>query len=255
MGLIANRSIQKFVLGTQFGASASYKFREIESPYSLNSNRFFGGFSKEFGTPAGYHAPYSIVQPLSDGGITGVGSATGSGTATGYAGRFMTADGSATGSGSANVDAVTNIIADGSATGSGSADVGGVVNIVADGSASGSGSVDMGAIINLLASGSASGSGSVTLTALANIIAEGGGGSELSPENLASSLLDEADIETGYSMREALRLILSSAAGKLSGAETTTITIKNVVDDKNRIVATVDANGNRTSVTYDVSDS
>lgn len=188
MGLIANRSIQGFVLGTQFGASASYKFREIESPNSLNSNRFFGGFSKEFGTPAGYHAPYSIVQPLSDGGITGVGSATGSGDATGYAGRFMTADGSASGSGTANVDAVTNIIASGSAEGSGTAEIGGVVNIVASGSALGDGSADMGAIINLLASGSASGSGTGTLTATANIVAEGGGGTELSPTNLAEAV-------------------------------------------------------------------
>jgi hypothetical protein len=78
---------------------------------------------------------------------------------------------------------------------------------------------------------------------------------ELSPENLAAQLLDNNDIETNYSMREALRLIMSSLAGKLSGAETTTVTIRNVTDDKSRIVATVDSNGNRTSVTYDVSDS
>lgn len=252
MGLIANRSIQKFILGTQFGASASYKFREIESPNSLNSNRFFGGFSKEFGTPAGYHPPYTIVLPLSDGGITGTGTATGSGTASGYAGRFFTAVGSALGSGSANVDAVTNIIASGSATGSGDATIGGVVNIVASGSALGDGSVDMGAIINLLASGSALGSGSVTLIATANIIAEGGGVAELSSEGLAQSLLDSQEVEANHTVRESLRLILSAVAGKLSGAETTTVAIRNVTDTKNRIVATVDANGNRTAVTYDV---
>lgn len=77
--------------------------------------------------------------------------------------------------------------------------------------------------------------------------------STLSPEGLAASLMDNNDIETGYSMREALRLILSSVSGKLSGAGTVTITIRNVPDDKDRIIATVDSNGNRTSVTYDVS--
>lgn len=96
--------------------------------------------------------------------------------------------------------------------------------------------------------------GSTNLTGIGRLEAAILPFTELSPEGLASSLLDSSDIETGYSMREALRLILSSAAGKLSGAETTTITIRNVPDSKNRIVATVDSNGNRTAVTYDVSD-
>lgn len=76
----------------------------------------------------------------------------------------------------------------------------------------------------------------------------------LSPQGLAEALLENNDIETGYNLKEALRLILASVAGKLSGAETTTITIRNVPDSKNRIVATVDSNGNRTAVTYDVGD-
>jgi hypothetical protein len=77
---------------------------------------------------------------------------------------------------------------------------------------------------------------------------------ELSPQNLASQLLDESDIETGVSMRESLRLIIAALAGKLSGAPGTTITIRNVGDTKDRIIATVDSNGNRSSVTYDVGD-
>lgn len=76
-----------------------------------------------------------------------------------------------------------------------------------------------------------------------------GGGAVLT----ANEILDNQSIETGFSMRESLRLILSSLAGKISGAETTTVTIRNVVDDKNRIVATVDTSGNRTGLTYDVS--
>lgn len=114
----------------------------------------------------------------------------------------------------------------------------------------------LGGIFPVTASGTLTitGAGTSFLTALAFMTADAGGATPLSPEGLSAELLDNQDIETGYSLREALRLVLSSVAGKVSGAETTTITFRNIVDDKNRIVATVDANGNRTSITYDVSD-
>jgi hypothetical protein len=70
----------------------------------------------------------------------------------------------------------------------------------------------------------------------------------------ADALLDRsAGIETGLTPRQAFRLIAAAVAGKLSGAATVTVTIKNAVaDDKNRIVATVDADGNRSAITYDL---
>lgn len=73
---------------------------------------------------------------------------------------------------------------------------------------------------------------------------------------LFTDVLDEPNsIEVGLTMREALRLILAATAGKVSGAAGTSITIRNAVaDSKDRIVATVDASGNRTAITYDVSD-
>lgn len=68
----------------------------------------------------------------------------------------------------------------------------------------------------------------------------------------ADALLDRANgVETSYTPRQALRLILSSLVGKLSGAATTTVAIRDVGDTKNRISATVDADGNRTAVTLD----
>jgi hypothetical protein len=71
---------------------------------------------------------------------------------------------------------------------------------------------------------------------------------------LAAAILDLADaIETGLTMRQALRLALSALAGKISGGGTTTETFRNAVaDSKNRIVATVDASGNRTAITTDL---
>ncbi len=48
-----------------------------------------------------------------------------------------------------------------------------------------------------------------------------------------------------------LDLFLAALAGPLSGAATTTVTIENPAGSKNRIVATVDSDGNRTAITYD----
>lgn len=68
----------------------------------------------------------------------------------------------------------------------------------------------------------------------------------------ADALLDRANgIETGVTLRQAQRLQLSANVGKLSGAATTTVSIRDTADSKNRIVATVDASGNRTAVTLD----
>ena len=60
-------------------------------------------------------------------------------------------------------------------------------------------------------------------------------------------------IEGSYSHAEVMRIILASLAGKLSGAAGATITIRDTGDTKDRIVATVDEYGNRTSVTIDES--
>lgn len=70
----------------------------------------------------------------------------------------------------------------------------------------------------------------------------------------ADALLDRANgVETGFSVRQAMRLMLASLAGKLSGAATTTVAIRDANDSKDRITATVDADGNRTAVTLDAS--
>jgi len=67
-------------------------------------------------------------------------------------------------------------------------------------------------------------------------------------------ILDLTDaIEAGLTPRQALRLITAASAGKVSGAATTSVTIRNAVaDSKDRIVATVDASGNRSAITTDL---
>lgn len=70
----------------------------------------------------------------------------------------------------------------------------------------------------------------------------------------ADALLDRASgVETNRTLRQSLRLILAALSGKLSGAATTTVTIRDTNDSKDRITATVDSDGNRTAVSYDVS--
>jgi len=55
-------------------------------------------------------------------------------------------------------------------------------------------------------------------------------------------------IETGYSLKQALRICLSALGGKVSGLPGSPV-FRDVGDTTNRITATTDANGNRTAVT------
>ena len=58
-------------------------------------------------------------------------------------------------------------------------------------------------------------------------------------------------IESGYTAEQILRLIASAVAGKVSGAETSNILFTGLDGTTTRIDATVDTNGNRTSITLD----
>jgi len=69
---------------------------------------------------------------------------------------------------------------------------------------------------------------------------------------VVEALLDEY-VEPNFSLRGSLRLILAAAAGKLL-EDGDTITIRDVNDSIDRIIATVDSSGNRLSVLTDTSD-
>ena len=99
-------------------------------------------------------------------------------------------------------------------------------------------------------------------TTNASLITSGTGTAQLSVSSgVASSILTNtaidnifdrsAGVETSWTLRQAMRIILSAVAGKLSGAATTTVAIRDMADTKDRISATVDADGNRTAVTRD----
>jgi hypothetical protein len=59
-------------------------------------------------------------------------------------------------------------------------------------------------------------------------------------------------IETGLNMQESMTLANAANAGKLSGAGTTEIAIRDAADTKDRINMTVDSSGNRTIRAVDV---
>jgi len=61
-------------------------------------------------------------------------------------------------------------------------------------------------------------------------------------------------VEGSITIEGALRAILAANAAKLTGADTTSIAIRDTGDTKDRILATVDSFGNRTAVTLDLSD-
>jgi hypothetical protein len=78
--------------------------------------------------------------------------------------------------------------------------------------------------------------------------------SRLSSSNYAAptTLLTETDgVETGLTLREALRIVLASAAGRRSGIGTGTELYRDFGNTKSRITMVFDGNGNTTSVTYD----
>jgi len=70
---------------------------------------------------------------------------------------------------------------------------------------------------------------------------------------LAADAVDKIHDDTigdgTLTFRQAARIEVAALAGELSGAATTTVTIRNVSDSADVIVATVDASGNRTATT------
>lgn len=61
------------------------------------------------------------------------------------------------------------------------------------------------------------------------------------------------EVEGDINVRDALRLILAATTGRASGAETTQMRFRDSENTKDRITATVDEFGNRSSVTLDPS--
>ena len=65
--------------------------------------------------------------------------------------------------------------------------------------------------------------------------------------------ITDQTVEGALTVQDSLKVILAAVSGKLSGAGTGTVTIRDTQDTLDRIVATTDDSGNRITVTLDLS--
>ena len=90
-------------------------------------------------------------------------------------------------------------------------------------------------------------------TQVARVGADGDTLETLSDE-IAAKMASSEVIEGTYTLKDAIRIILAFAAGKVSGGGTSSIKFRSTGDDVDRIQATVDSSGNRTAVTLNPND-
>ena len=83
------------------------------------------------------------------------------------------------------------------------------------------------------------------------VLASGGGLVPPTPEEVANAVWQHLT-EGTYTAEEVLRLITAAMAGKVTGADSSTIRFRDLADTKDRITAQVDDKGNRTALSYDV---
>jgi hypothetical protein len=240
--------------------------------------------SKLAGVPSGHLAPSSWVLPYKPGAMssfTNLVVTVTPGTLNLAAGVNISGDSTVT---------ITVNPADGqlivSAVGSTSITFNLAANLAGALSASGSTSFSftvnnatLGAIVDAVGAALVQFSNSATIRATGNLSGDITPFTELSPQSLSAAVwsalasaynapgtmgekLNDAGsaanpwtevIDGTYTASDLLKLIAASAAGELAGSPGGPILIKSVNGTTVRITATVDANGNRTGVTYDVS--
>lgn len=216
---------------------------------------------------------------MKSGGLGAIGTVSGAGTvAAGLSmGRALAASMSGAGAIAASLKSVVGMVGALSGSGSVSAALVGSTALAAALGGTGSLSAALGALSGMVAA--LSGSGSVAADLRGRLWMEAGITplTELSPEALAVAVwsavaasndaagtmgekLNDAGsasnpwtevIEGTYTAAELLRIMSAALAGELSGAGTTTITIKGVDGATDRITATVTTDGDRTALTLD----
>ncbi len=263
MALIGNYSILLKTPGRWLGGPTMSGERSNWNGTGESNNRFFSqtGFDRRESTPRGYRPPYTYQLPLYSGGLASVNQISGSATISGAnlaGGKNAEADlvgtGTVTNAALALIASLVSTIA-GAGGFQSNPELIGLIQAVA--TLTGTGAVttaQMSAEASLLATLVGVGTASnVNLNAKGNISADVTPFTELSPESLAAAILDKSNVESNLTVREALKLLSAVLAGEVSGGGTTTITFRSTDDTKDRVVATVDNDGNRTAITYDKS--
>ena len=208
---------------------------------------------EQVGLPHGYRSGYTWLLPQKDGALKSVNEAEGVASATyNIAGGK---NGSVTISGVASGTFTGQLVVSGSASISGAATVTANSFAALNGASTISGSATPTFAITAKAWGTTSISGAATVTATryatGTLEAEITPFTELSPTSLANAVWAQA-LEAGYTAEQMMRVMAAALAGEVSGAGTATVTIRDIGDTTDRIVASVDGSGNRTAVTLDV---
>jgi hypothetical protein len=211
--------------------------------------------SFKMGYPSGRKHPYSWGMPVKNGGMAAIFKAEG--VATVVSEIEGGKNGVGTSDGVATTSATLQLVVSGLGTSDGVATVTGTIYAskaavgTSDGVATVSGSTT--ALGWIMGSSDGVATTSIVSYATGKLSGSIAPAVELDASIFSTYLLDEQDVETGLTLRQALRLVTAASAGKISGASGTTVTIRNALaDDKDRVVATVDSNGNRTAITYDL---
>lgn len=220
----------------------------------------------------------TVLQPLDGGGMSMNTSASGDMTADLYPTRPMTIDLTGSGAFSAAASLVISMLADLSGSGSLTATINGRLDATVDFTGSSSFSAGMSGIAALVADLTGSGDLDATISAFGDmeidIVVTGTGlttanvgqavwaaiaasnndagtmGEKLNDAGSAANPWTEV-IESGYTAAQILRIIAASTAGKTTGAGTASMTFTGIDGTTDRIVGTMDNDGNRTNVTLD----
>jgi hypothetical protein len=213
------------------------------------------GYSPKSGIPSGHLHPSSWMLPMRAGGLSAHNNAQGVASWSGSiaAGRNL----AATFAGAATFTGTGQLVVSGSGSFAGVASFSGnvIAALAASGTFAGSASFSGAVVATGHMAGAFAGVASFTAVRYATGSLSGSFAPPVSLEaaGFSTYLLDEEDVETGLTLRQALRLVTAATAGKISGGGTATVTIRNAVaDGVDRIVATVDNDGNRTAITYEL---
>jgi hypothetical protein len=212
-----------------------------------------GWTDEQVGLPHGYRSGYTWLLPQKTGSLKSANEAQGTVTAT-----FAIAGGK---NATTTIEGVATLTVTGQLVVSGTATINGTATVTSNAfaallaEATITGAATPTASITALGWGVTAINGAATVTATryatGTLEAEITPFTELSPQSLASAVWAQA-LEAGYTAEEMMRVMSAALAGEVSGAGTATVTIRDIGDTTNRIVASVDGSGNRTAVTLDV---
>jgi len=254
-GLNARGPIRNFGITSPGNERSAFQQRGPLQNFPLHEGRPTGG--NKTGYPSGRKHPYSWSMPFKPGGMASILNAQGAATLTANAAGGV--NGAVTMAGVGSMSAIGQLVVSGQVSMAGTSSMTANVRAALGGTLSSAGTSTMSGSMTAKGWATVSMQGqatvSPTLTAVGHMAISVAPAVQLEASTFSTYLLDQEDVESGLTLRKALRLIAAATAGKVSGASGNTVTIKNAVaDSKDRIVATVDANGNRTAITYDLED-